>query len=102
MAEPPALMHATQVARPFHTPGWVYEEKSLSRGIPFVRVDGYDLGDRIVFGECTLYPNAGIVPFEPEAFDLELGSWLTVRRIGAPGARTGEAPQAMRPGGAIC
>ena len=75
---------------------------TLSRGIPFVRVDGYDLGDRIVFGECTLYPNAGIVPFEPEAFDLELGSWLTVRRIGAPGARTGEAPQAMRPGGAIC
>jgi len=23
----PALMHATQVARPFHTKGWVYEEK---------------------------------------------------------------------------
>jgi bifunctional non-homologous end joining protein LigD len=27
MVEPPALVHATQVARPFHTPGWVYEEK---------------------------------------------------------------------------
>lgn len=27
MTEPPALMHATLVARPFHTPGWVYEEK---------------------------------------------------------------------------
>jgi bifunctional non-homologous end joining protein LigD len=24
---PPDLMHATQVARPFHTKGWVYEEK---------------------------------------------------------------------------
>lgn len=23
----PALMHATQVSRPFHTKGWVYEEK---------------------------------------------------------------------------
>ena len=23
----PDLMHATQVARPFHTKGWVYEEK---------------------------------------------------------------------------
>lgn len=23
----PALMHATQVPRPFHTKGWVYEEK---------------------------------------------------------------------------
>jgi len=45
-------------------------------------VDGYDLSDRIVFGECTFYPNAGIVPFAPEAFDIELGSWLTVGRIG--------------------
>jgi len=27
MADPPPLMHATQVARPFHTKGWVYEEK---------------------------------------------------------------------------
>ena len=27
MANPPPLMHATQVARPFHTPGWIYEEK---------------------------------------------------------------------------
>jgi ATP-dependent DNA ligase len=26
MAEPPALMHPTQVVRPFHTPGWVYKE----------------------------------------------------------------------------
>jgi len=24
---PAELMHATQVARPFHTKGWVYEEK---------------------------------------------------------------------------
>lgn len=56
---------------------------TLSRGVPFVRVDGYDLGDRIVFGEFTWYPNAGNVPFTPEAFDIELGSWLTVRRIRA-------------------
>jgi hypothetical protein len=27
MAPLPALMHATQVARPLHTKGWVYEEK---------------------------------------------------------------------------
>ena len=26
-ASVPALMHATQIARPFHTKGWVYEEK---------------------------------------------------------------------------
>jgi hypothetical protein len=54
---------------------------ALSRGIPFVRVDGYDLGDRVVFGECTFYPNTGNVPFVPEAFDVEFGSWLAARRI---------------------
>ena len=27
MADPPPLMHATQVAQPFHSKGWIYEEK---------------------------------------------------------------------------
>jgi hypothetical protein len=30
MPDDPALMHATQAARPFHTTGWVYEDKGFS------------------------------------------------------------------------
>jgi hypothetical protein len=32
MADPPPLMHATQVAQPFHIKGWVYEEKEVEKG----------------------------------------------------------------------
>jgi hypothetical protein len=29
----PALMHPTQVARPFHTKGWIYEEKIVTSNV---------------------------------------------------------------------
>jgi hypothetical protein len=45
----------------------------LGRGIDFVRVDLYDLGDRVVFGELTNYPEGGSGFFVPATFDLELG-----------------------------
>lgn len=38
----------------------MYESaKTLSRGIPFVRVDFYDLNGRMYFGEMTFYPDSG-------------------------------------------
>jgi bifunctional non-homologous end joining protein LigD len=40
MAEPPALMHATQIARPFHTPSWIYEEKYDGWRILAIKEDG--------------------------------------------------------------
>jgi hypothetical protein len=47
----------------------------------FVRVDLYDLGDRIVFGELTSYPAGGHSPFEPIRFDAEFGaSWRVPKR----------------------
>ena len=45
----------------------------LSQHEEFIRVDLYDLGNRIVFGELTLYPGAGLEKFSPNNFDLELG-----------------------------
>jgi hypothetical protein len=47
----------------------------------FVRVDLYDLGDRIVFGELTSYPAGGQSPFEPIRFDAEFGAhWCVPKR----------------------
>jgi hypothetical protein len=47
----------------------------------FVRVDLYDLGDRIVFGELTSYPAGGHSPFEPIRFDAEFGAhWRVPKR----------------------
>ena len=47
----------------------------LSDGIDFVRVDLYDLGNRVVFGELTNYPAAGRGPFYPQEWDATFGSY---------------------------
>jgi hypothetical protein len=53
----------------------------LGEGTDFVRVDLYDLPDRIVFGELSSFPAGGDSPFEPESYDLEFGShWTPPRR----------------------
>ena len=46
----------------------------------FVRVDLYDVGGRIVFGELTSYPAGGDSPFFPESFNEDFGRPWTVPR----------------------
>lgn len=59
--------------------------ESLSTGIDFVRVDLYDIGDRIVFGEMTNYPQAGTAVFNPPSFDTEMGDkWTYFQSPGRP------------------
>ena len=48
----------------------------LSEGIPFVRVDFYDVGGEPRFGEMTFYPGAGFEEFAPEEWDGRLGEWV--------------------------
>ena len=50
--------------------------KILSKGIPHVRVDLYDIYDRIYFGELTFFHFSGFEKFEPEKYDKLFGSWL--------------------------
>jgi hypothetical protein len=46
---------------------------SLARGLDFIRVDLYDLGDRVAFGEMTCMPQNGCGRFTPASWDLEFG-----------------------------
>ena len=48
----------------------------LSEGMPFVRVDFYEVAGQYYFGEMTLYPGSGMEEFDPERWDGELGSWI--------------------------
>ena len=50
--------------------------RELSRGIPQVRVDFYEVNGNIFFGELTFSHFAGMVPFNPESWDETLGSWI--------------------------
>jgi hypothetical protein len=49
--------------------------RKLSAGTDFVRVDLYNLGGRIVFGELTNYPGGGLSTYDPPSWDLTLGSY---------------------------
>ena len=48
----------------------------LSKGMPHVRVDFYDIKGKIYFGELTFFHWSGFVPFVPESYDRMFGDWL--------------------------
>lgn len=54
----------------------IHIAESLSKGIPFVRVDLYNFDSEIIFGEMTFLPAAGFGIYLPEEWDSILGSYL--------------------------
>ena len=50
--------------------------EKLSGAIPFVRVDFYEINNKIYFGELTFYPGSGLEEFTPEEWDYKLGEWI--------------------------
>lgn len=55
---------------------WMAEK--LSKGIPAVRVDLYEVDGKVYFGEYTFTHHGGIVPFTPEKWDYVFGSWISL------------------------
>ena len=49
---------------------------ALSKGIPHVRVDLYNINGEIYFGELTFFHFSGVVPFEPVEWDKKIGDYL--------------------------
>lgn len=54
----------------------------LSEGLDFIRVDLYDLGDRVVFGELTSFPEGGN-QHQTKEFDAYLGHFMNTKIDGA-------------------
>ncbi|WP_290763000.1 ATP-grasp fold amidoligase family protein [Fibrobacter sp. UBA4297] len=50
--------------------------EKLSSGIPHVRVDLYEIDDKIYFGEMTFSHHSGMCPFCPIEWDYKFGEWL--------------------------
>ena len=55
--------------------------KILSNGIPFLRVDFYEIKGKVFFSELTFYPCSGFIPFEPEEYDTFIGNMLILPEI---------------------
>lgn len=62
-----------EIPRPKNLDELLKVAAKLSEDFPFVRVDLYDINDKIYFGELTFYPWSGYVQFHPDSFDFELG-----------------------------
>lgn len=50
--------------------------EKLSKGHPFLRVDLYNISNRIFFGETTFFPASGLGKFTNDKWDFILGEWL--------------------------
>lgn len=50
--------------------------RRLSQGLPFLRVDFYEIDGKLYIGELTLYPGGGFAPFYPAEWDQKIGEWL--------------------------
>jgi len=64
------------IERPAELNQMIRLAEELSKGIPFLRVDLYDVHGHVYFGECTFYPAAGFEPFADEQWDRVLGEWI--------------------------
>lgn len=70
-----------KVSKPKNYNKMVKFAEKLSKDIPFLRVDFYEINGRLYFGELTFYPGSGLEKFEPEYYDEILGSWLDLSGV---------------------
>lgn len=69
------------ISKPKHLKEMLAMAEKLARFVDnaFVRVDLYDINDKIYFGELTFYPNGGFGNFYPIEWDYILGSWIELK-----------------------
>lgn len=67
-----------KIPKPKHLDEMIEISKILSKGVPFVRVDLFEVDDQVFFSEFTLCPASGYMPFVPEEYDAIVGEWLRI------------------------
>ena len=55
--------------------------KKLAHGIPFIRVDLYEINGKITFSELTFSPCGGFMAFDPPEYDAVLGEMLDLTAV---------------------
>lgn len=66
------------IPKPTHFDDMIRIAKKLSKDVPFVRIDLFEVDNHVFFSEFTLCPAAGFMPFVPEEYDEIVGSWLNL------------------------
>lgn len=60
-----------------------YEEmidlaEKMSKNMPFVRIDLYEIDKKVYFGEYTFFPGSGLEEFSPDEWDNKMGEWINL------------------------
>lgn len=53
----------------------------LSKKIPHIRVDFYEINEKLYFGELTFFTCSGFVPFEKDEWDYKLGEMIDLSLV---------------------
>lgn len=66
------------IPKPVHYDEMVNIAEKLADGIPFVRVDFYEIDGKVYVGEMTFFPGGGFEEFEPQEWDKKLGDFINL------------------------
>ncbi len=67
-----------EIPKPKRWKDMIILAEKLSSHIPFVRVDFYEIGNEIYFGEMTFYPGSGYEKFTPFEWDRKIGELIKI------------------------
>jgi len=68
------------IAKPKHLKRMLELASVLARPFPYARIDFYDTGEHLYFGEITFHPVSGFGPFEPAKWDDTYGDKLPLTK----------------------
>lgn len=66
------------IEKPYNLKKMIELSEKLSKKIPFVRVDWYEINKELFFGEMTFYPGSGFEEFTPDEWDYKLGELIDI------------------------
>nr|WP_299037599.1 ATP-grasp fold amidoligase family protein [uncultured Psychrobacter sp.] len=55
--------------------------RKLSKDLPHLRVDFYNVEGKVYLGELTFFQGGGMMPFKPARWDDILGNWIDIESV---------------------
>lgn len=75
---PTAVPASSLPTRPLNLDVQLSIASELSKDLPFSRIDLYEVGERVYFGEITFYPASGLGSFRPDQYNELLGDMIAL------------------------
>lgn len=66
------------IPKPINYEKMIELSEKLAEGIPFVRIDFYEIDRKLYFGEMTFFPGSGFEEFDPVEWDKKLGDLISL------------------------